>query len=64
MRDVLDDGVVLLCKLSKDRGLSDPFKLKGELLFACCRLFNSLVARAGNCDLKIDEEIIKIYYIG
>lgn len=52
LRDVFD-GVLRLCRLSNDRGLSDPFWLRGELLLVCRRRLSRRVARAGSWDLRI-----------
>lgn len=51
LRDVFD-GVLRLCRLSSDRGLSEPFWLSGELLLVCMRRLSRRVARAGRWDLQ------------
>lgn len=59
---VVFDGVLRLCMLSSDRGLSEPFWLKGELLLFCRRRFSKRVARAGSCDLEIRKFPLKLMY--
>lgn len=46
------DGVLRLCMLSNDLGLSEPLWLNGEMLLFCKRRFSKRVALAGSCDLR------------
>lgn len=61
LSEVFSD-VLRLGMLSSERGLSDPFWLKGELLLFCKRRFNKRVALAGSWDLEEEKKCLNWIY--